>query len=57
MLQIKESSISNEYGNRPSLAITYRDIEELKPNPQNPRLHSHKQIQSLANSIKHLGNV
>ena len=55
MLQIKENSISNEYGNRPSLAITYRDIEELKPNPQNPRLHSHKQIQSLANSIKHLG--
>ena len=39
----------------PSLAITYRDIEELKPNPQNPRVRSKKQIQQLANSIKHLG--
>jgi DNA modification methylase len=38
-----------------SLAITYRDIQELKPNPQNPRVHSKKQIQQLANSIKHLG--
>jgi DNA modification methylase len=39
----------------PSLEITYRDLRELKPNPQNPRVHPKKQIQQLANSIKHLG--
>jgi DNA modification methylase len=55
VLQIKEHSISHGHCNGPSLAIAYRAIEELKPNPQNPRLHSDKQIQTLANSIKHLG--
>jgi DNA modification methylase len=38
-----------------SLTITYRDIQELRPNSQNPRVHSKKQIQQLANSIKQLG--
>lgn len=55
MLQIKENNIANGPGNGPSLTITYRDIVELKPNSQNPRLHSDKQIKNLANSIKHLG--
>jgi DNA modification methylase len=53
--QIKENNICTGPGYRPSLAITYRDIVELKPNSQNPRLHSDKQIEKLANSIKHLG--
>lgn len=55
MPKIKENNIANGPGDRQSLAITYREIDELKPNSQNPRLHSGKQIQSLANSIKALG--
>ena len=41
--------------NQQRLAITYRRIEELKPDPANPRRHSNKQIRQIANSIKSLG--
>jgi hypothetical protein len=34
------------------LSIVYRDIEELKADPENPRLHSEKQIQQIARSIE-----
>ena len=37
------------------LSVTYRPIEELKPDPTNPRLHSKKQIRQLANSIRKFG--
>lgn len=37
------------------LSIVYRNIEELKTNPQNPRLHSKKQIQQIAQSIGAFG--
>jgi DNA modification methylase len=34
------------------MSVVYRRIEELKPNPANPRRHSKKQIQQIADSIK-----
>jgi 16S rRNA G966 N2-methylase RsmD len=41
--------------NQQPLVITYRRIEELKPDPANPRRHSTKQIRQIANSIKSFG--
>ena len=38
-----------------SLNIVYRPIRELKPDPNNPRHHSKKQIQQIANSIEAFG--
>jgi ParB-like chromosome segregation protein Spo0J len=37
------------------LAITYRNVRELIPDPQNPRVHSKKQIQQIATSIQTFG--
>ena len=37
------------------LSIVYRNIEELKADPENPRLHSGKQIQQIARSIETFG--
>jgi DNA methylase/ParB-like nuclease domain len=37
------------------LKIVYRPIDELKPSPGNPRLHSKKQIRQIANSIVRFG--
>jgi DNA modification methylase len=39
------------------LAIANVDISDLRPNPQNPREHSDKQIKQLAKSIKSFGFV
>lgn len=40
---------------RARLSVTYRPIEELKPDPANPRSHSKKQIRQIANSIREFG--
>src|SRR5438874_2329886 len=37
------------------LAVIYRSISELKPDPANPRQHSKKQIRQIANSIEIFG--
>src|SRR5947199_10578433 len=37
------------------LAVVYRPIDQLKPDPANPRRHSKKQIRQIANSIKAFG--
>ena len=37
------------------MSIEYRPIEELKPDPANPRLHSKKQIRQIAKSIETFG--
>src|SRR5438874_10377918 len=37
------------------LAVIYRSISELKPDPANPRQHSKKQIRQIANSIEAFG--
>jgi DNA modification methylase len=37
------------------LALVYRPIDQLKPDPANPRRHSKKQIRQIANSIRAFG--
>jgi DNA modification methylase len=37
------------------MSIVYQAIEELKPDPANPRLHSTKQIHQIANSLAAFG--
>jgi DNA modification methylase len=37
------------------LAITYRRIDDLKPDPKNPRSHSRRQIRQIAKSIDTFG--
>jgi DNA modification methylase len=39
------------------ISIAYRQIDELKPDPANPRLHSKKQIRQIANSIEVFGFI
>jgi DNA modification methylase len=39
----------------PRISIVYRPIDQLKPDPANPRLHSKKQIRQIANSIANFG--
>ena len=38
-----------------NLQIVYRRIDELKPDPANPRCHTKKQIRKIANSIGTFG--
>ena len=38
-----------------ALEVIYCRIDELKPNPANPRRHSRKQIRQIANSIQAFG--
>jgi ParB-like chromosome segregation protein Spo0J len=40
---------------RSRMSVVYHRIEELKPDPTNPRLHSKKQIRQIADSIKAFG--
>ena len=37
------------------LAVTYHPIAELKPNPDNPRIHTKKQIFQISRSIQEFG--
>jgi predicted phage terminase large subunit-like protein len=39
----------------PTLTIEYLPTDQLHPNPQNPRFHSDKQIEQIANSIRAFG--
>ena len=39
------------------LKIVYRNIDEIRPNPHNPRTHSRRQIKKLARIIKNQGFV
>ncbi len=50
-LQPKARSI----GVQPRLQIIYRNIEEIRPQPRNPRKHSPRQIKRLTRCIKDLG--
>ena len=48
---------SSQRSSQPKLDLTiiYRRIDELKPDPANPRRHSKKQIRQIANSIEAFG--
>ena len=37
------------------ISVAYRRIDDLKPDPANPRVHSKKQIRQIANSIEVFG--
>jgi DNA modification methylase len=37
------------------LAVEYLPVAALKPNPQNPRVHTDKQVRQIANSIRSFG--
>src|ERR1700688_3999056 len=39
---------------QPRLTIVYRRLEEIRPNPRNPRRHSRAQIRNLARNIRAL---
>lgn len=39
------------------LAVVYRALDELKPDPKNPRSHPPKQVRQVANSIDEFGFV
>ena len=43
------------YGPQGRIAIAYRDISDLRPDPKNPRAHSKKQIDQIARSIETFG--
>jgi DNA modification methylase len=49
------NSLDRSAGSKQRLEIVYRPIDEIKPDPANPRLHSKNQIRKLANSIKTFG--
>jgi DNA modification methylase len=38
-----------------NLAVEYRPVDSIRFDPQNPRLHSRKQVRQIANSIKSFG--
>jgi DNA modification methylase len=50
---------SVEHSSDPSLhlKIVYRRIEELKPNPANPRRHTRRQIRQICRSLKAFGFI
>ena len=40
-----------------SLAVIYRAIDQIKPDPANQRRHTRKQIRQIANSITVLASM
>ena len=42
---------------KPDLKVVYRQLDELKLNPTNPRRHSNKQIRQIADSLEAFGFV
>src|SRR5438093_13755265 len=42
-------------GVRLQMSVVYRRVDDLKPDPRNPRLHSRTQIRQIASSIETFG--
>src|SRR5438477_546478 len=55
MKPLNQNSRRAGAGRSKPLEFVYRPIEQLKPDPANPRLHSRKQIRQIADSIKTFG--
>jgi hypothetical protein len=53
--RIKDAAVIAGLSRSTSLAIRYEPIVALRLDPQNPRLHSRKQVRQIANSIKSFG--
>jgi DNA modification methylase len=52
---MKNSNPSGGPLHPPQFSIVYRRIDDLKPDPANPRRHTKKQIRQIANSIQTFG--
>ena len=50
--QASLKSLEHRWKQNLNLKIVYRRIEELKPDPANPRRHTKKQIRQIGNSLK-----
>jgi hypothetical protein len=48
---------NNRTGQAPSLSVTYCPIDRLKVNPDNPRIHSDRQIKQIARSLGTFGPI
>src|SRR6266404_2615428 len=55
MKPLNQNSRRTGVGRSEPLEFVYRPIEQHKPDPANPRRHSRKQIQQIADSIKTFG--
>jgi len=56
MASLRHQQIRADFGSEVSpLSIVYRNLEDLKPDPRNPRRHSKKQIEQIASSIRVFG--
>jgi len=53
--QIPSRSLRHNSNSRGNLQIVYRRIDELNPDPANPRCHTQKQIRKIADSIGTFG--
>jgi hypothetical protein len=53
--RIKDAAVIAGLSRSTSLAVRYEPIVALRLDPQNPRLHSRKQVRQIANSIKSFG--
>jgi ParB-like chromosome segregation protein Spo0J len=53
--RIPQRSPRHNSNSRGNLQIVYRRIDELNPDPANPRCHTKKQIRKIANSIGTFG--
>src|SRR5437588_1601924 len=56
LFKMESHATSNFTATVPSrMSVAYRQIEELKPDPANPRRHTRKQVRQIAESIKTFG--
>lgn len=55
--QTPNYSPTSGIGGAGALAIAHRALDELKPDPKNPRTHSPKQVRQIAKSIREFGFV
>ncbi len=53
--EVQQNRFDNSIGDAPKIAVTYRQIADLQPSPNNPRLHSSQQIRQLKRSISDFG--
>jgi DNA modification methylase len=57
MKQLEERATNVVASENDPLAIVYRRIDELRANPNNPRIHKPRQIRQIAKSIKAFGPI
>lgn len=55
MRAINNDGNNAEAGEARPLKVVYRLIDDLKPDPANPRRHSKKQIRQISDSLKTFG--